>query len=191
MADDKYLIYGDDERVEANTLEDLAAKVDTLMEIRQREILKARARRKPKKKEQDNVQFAQHVKEELNDIEEEDMDYFADTSDLMNLTSDPVEEPAEETPEEEKPKKKKKFNPLFIIIPLAIVLVGLIIGLAMRHAGNKPQEPTPTPVPTPEVTEPTPTPTAEPTPAPVVVTSGKSPRFLLTRNIPLKNPWRS
>lgn len=174
MADSKYLIYGDDERIEAKTLEDLAEKVDNLLEIRQRDLLKAKTKKKPKKKEQNNVQFAQHVKEELNDIEEEDMDYLADTSDLMSLTEDPVEEkPAEEPVPEKKKKKKSKFNPLFIIIPLGIVILGLIVSLIMRNAANKPAEATPTPTTEPEVTETTPEPTVVPTETPVIVTSGK------------------
>jgi len=102
MANNNYLIYGDDHRVDQEDLEQLMRKAEKLLEIRNKRFLKKRA----KTRKQPSVKESKRPQEELQDILQET-----------------PEQADKETTSEEKKKSRS-------IVPIIILLM-LLIGIAL------------------------------------------------------------
>lgn len=160
--DDKYLLYGDDNRVEQQHLEDLAEETDDLLASN------SRKKKKQKKPQKDD---------ELNDLEDLDLsdiddqlnseDSEADDENPSSLDDNQEETESETQPEEssdgqsesqtkqeEQPEdKKKNMGPVIIVLVVVLALVLVMIAIMMgTHAKQAETTQTDTPQPTEEVT---------------------------------------
>lgn len=136
-----YFIYGDDDRVQGENLDELAAKVDNLMGIRKERILKERKKNKKKpKKRIRNENFVSHVTAELRDVEAEE-----EGSTIRGAMDDPFLHDVDQYNEEdyEEPKKRKtrdlniEWKPWYTIVAvvLGLLLLALLYGLLAPKLG--------------------------------------------------------
>lgn len=111
MANNNYLIYGDDHRVDQEDLEQLMKKAEKLLEIRNNRILKKRAKIRKKLP----VKESNQPQEELQDILQE------------------TPEPAEKGNTSEGKKKSRSIVPIIILLMLLIGIALLITYLFLKQ----------------------------------------------------------
>ena len=136
-----YFIYGDDERVQGENLDELASKVDGLMGIRKERILKEREKNKKKpKKNLNNGNFVSHVTAELRDVEAEEAGIRGGSdpflNDIDNYTE--VQEPEQKKrpkKKEKKERKKLKVWPIILAVLAVLLLLALLFGIFAPKVG--------------------------------------------------------
>ena len=155
MADKKtnYLIYGDDNRIKNENLDDLALRADEMLAIQKGKLIESRYKnRKKGKKKFKPGDFAQHVSGDLSDIRAENTDNLSpasssETSVEKNTSLDASRDLSGEKPEEGK-KPKKRLKKWVLIVIAALLAMFLAALLWMLFGGTRePQvneEPSPT-----------------------------------------------
>lgn len=160
MADKKtnYLIYGDDNRIKNENLDDLASRADEMLAIQKGKLIETRYKnRKKGKKKFKQGEFAQHVSGDLSDIRAETPVENAETLSPASSSENTAKQdttpaasrnPSEETLEKgNKPKKRLKKWVLIVIAALLAMFLAALLWMLFGSAGvpRAIEEPSPTP----------------------------------------------
>lgn len=155
MADKKtnYLIYGDDNRIKNENLDDLALRADEMLAIQKGKLIESRYKnRKKGKKKFKPGDFAQHVSGDLSDIRAESTDNLSPASSSenpaeKNTSLDASRDLSGEKPEEgKKPKKRLKKWVLIVIAALLAMFLAALLWMLFggTRAPQTNEEPSPT-----------------------------------------------
>lgn len=174
--DDKYILYGDDNRVEQEQLEDLAAETDDLL-----------ANNSRRRKKQQSKNTVPNVLDDINDLDFSDSTDMDSTQEMPQITEEepandqktpdsttPPAQPNDNTPEE--PKKNSMVVPIVILVVVILVMLLVIfalVGKSQDRRGTADSDTELAIVPTQETVS-TPEPTTETTETPEVTTESSS-----------------
>lgn len=126
--DNKYSIYGDDDRENSENLEDMSKTVEDLLSTADRK--RRKSRRKPQNAEledlEDLEQPAENTTDQLGGSSEESADQ-AFVKDVTKTPDSTETKPAETKPEEQEEDPKKKPNGALIVIILVVILVVVLV----------------------------------------------------------------
>lgn len=130
--DNKYSIYGDDDRENSENLEDMSKTVEDLLSTADRK--RRKSRRKPQNTEledlEDLEQPAENPENQLGGSSEETAEQPAFVKDVTKTPDNPETKPEEK---EEDPKKKPNGALIVIILVVILVVVLVLVGL-MKNA---------------------------------------------------------
>lgn len=191
MADKKtnYLIYGDDNRIKNENLDDLASRADEMLAIQKGKLIESRYKnRKKGKKKFKQGEFAQHVSGDLSDIRAESTENLSPASSSeppveKNTSPAASQDSSEKKPEEEKkPKKRLKRWVLIVIASLLAMFLAALLWMLFGSAGVPRVNEEPSPTPSASALAATPTPAASYT---VSISEGYLPEVSLDKTYSL------